>query len=61
MERKVEMYKERQRLLKTFADIGVQPSVSLELIEPMKAMTEEEKEAFAKSLWMKLEAGEITH
>ena len=58
VERNLEMYSERHKLLKAFTGLGMRPSMSLKLIEPMKTMGEEEKEAFAKSLRMKLEAGE---
>ena len=59
VERNPEMYRERQKLLRTINSLDVRASVTLELIEPMKTMSEEEKEAFAKSLRLRLERGEI--
>lgn len=59
MERGEEMYKERQQLLRAFTRLDVPQSTALKLIEPMKTMGEEEKEAFAAQLIAKIEAGEI--
>lgn len=55
-----EMYEERHKLLKTYIASGIQSSVFLKLIEPMKYMSEEEKEEFAKALRLKLEKLEST-
>ena len=60
MKHNMEMYKERHNLLKACIGMGISASTGLKLIEPMKDMTEEEKEVFAKSLRMKLEKGEVT-
>ena len=59
MERSVEMYKERHELLGVFIGMGMPPSMSLKLTEPMETMSEEEKEAFARDLRLRLERGEI--
>ena len=60
MSRNIAMYKERHELLKTFTGLGMPPSKSLELIQPMETMTDVGKEAFAKALRMKLENDEIS-
>ena len=49
------MFEERNKLLKVYMALGMDNSTLLELIEPMKNMSEEEKEAFAKDLRIKLE------
>ena len=60
MKHNLEMYTERHKLLKEFTGRGMRASTALKLTEPMETMSEEEKEAFAKSLRLKLEQGEIT-
>jgi hypothetical protein len=57
MDRSEEMYVERNKLLKTITRMDMPASTTLELIEPMKTMSEEEKEVFAKDLREKLERG----
>ena len=59
MKHNLEMYTERHKLLGTFIGMDMPPSMSLELMAPMDSMSEEEKEAFAKSLRLKLEQGEL--
>ena len=59
MKRNLEMYTERNKLLKEYINQGVPASAMLKLVEPMDTMSEEEKEAFAKDLRLRLENGEI--
>ncbi len=56
MKHNEKMFVERNALLKAYIASGISASMMLKLTEPMVNMTEEEKEAFAKSLRLKLEA-----
>ena len=54
-----EAFEQRHNLLKVCAEEGIPASAMLKLVEPMDTMSEEEKEAFAKDLRLRLENGEI--
>lgn len=49
----------RNKMLRTMIRLQMPPRVSLPLLEPMRDMPEEEKEAFAWDLRQRLEIDEI--
>ena len=53
------LFAERQKLLRTITSLNIKVSTALELLEPIKTMSEEEREEFAKSVRIKLEQGEL--
>ena len=59
MKRDMEMYTHRHNLLRSFIARDIRAAIALKLIEPMKTMSEAEKEDFAKDLRLRLERGEI--
>ena len=59
MKHDMEMYTQRHNLLRSFIARDIRAAIALKLIEPMKTMSEAEKEDFAKDLRLRLERGEI--
>lgn len=55
MQKSEEMYKEQNSLLKTFMELNMPVSTVVTYTAKMRNVSETEKEAFAKELWLKLQ------